>query len=107
MKQLIMPGHGGAVLAAGLDNIPGIDGLGGLVPPCAPDERSNTRHENKNIITQFAVCTSLLWSLRSLGSKFLYHFLRSRPRFSNKFLKVTIYMGSWSQGSYEKVFFKA
>ncbi len=51
MKQLIMPVHGGAVLAAGLDNIPGIDGLGGLVPPCAPDERSNTRHEDKNIRT--------------------------------------------------------
>ncbi len=86
-----MPGHGGAVLAAGLDNIPGIDGLGGLVPPCAPDERSNTRHEDKNIRTQFAVCTLLLLSLRSLGSKFLYKFLRSR--FSNKFLKVTIHMG--------------
>jgi hypothetical protein len=39
---------GGPVLAAGLDNLPGVDGLGGLVPPCGPDELSNTRHKDKN-----------------------------------------------------------
>ena len=32
------------VLAAGLDNVPGSDLLGQLVPPCGPDELSNTRH---------------------------------------------------------------
>ena len=31
------------VLAAGLDNKPGLDGLGGLVPPCAPNDLANMR----------------------------------------------------------------
>lgn len=31
------------VLSAGLDNVPGTDALGGLVPPCGPEELANTR----------------------------------------------------------------
>jgi len=31
------------ILAAGLDNTPGLDGLGGLVPPCAPNDLANMR----------------------------------------------------------------
>jgi hypothetical protein len=31
------------VLAAGLDNVPGIDGLGGIIPACGPEELANTR----------------------------------------------------------------
>jgi len=31
------------ILAAGLDNTPGIDGLGGLVPPCGPTDLANMR----------------------------------------------------------------
>ena len=32
------------VLMCGLEALPGLDGLGNLVPPCAPEEKSNMRY---------------------------------------------------------------
>ncbi len=37
------------VLAAGLDNVPGIDGLGGIIPACGPEKLANTRLTYKTV----------------------------------------------------------